>query len=219
MKRERIIIIALFITVLNVKMFVAQENIPLSNTWSGIMYQHKLTTNTNIIGDLGYRTYNLLKNRRNVFGRFFIEQVISKNIAIGAGYAFFQNFSFGKNKFVLENRPFTNFQFRIKRDKNEFFFRNRNEWRVFEKGTKNNLRYRFQFAYEYDFKLFKSRLSYEYLTSTDKNKEQRYTMGVLLPFNKQRVNLFYAINRQTAIKTDDKIINQHVFGFQLQLTN
>ena len=209
----------LLFSILNVEMFIAQDNIPFTNTWSGIMHQHKFTTNTNIIGDVGYRTYNLLKNRRNVFGRLFIERTMTKKLAIGAGYAFFQNFSFVKNKFILENRPFTNIQFRIKRDKNEFFFRNRNEWRVFERGSKNNIRYRFQFAYEYDFEMFKSRLSYEYLTSTDKNNELRYTLGVLLPFNKQRVNLFYAINRQTAVKINDEIINQHVFGFQLQITN
>lgn len=219
MKNLNVKILVLLFIVLNVEMYTAQNISPVYNTWSGIMYQYKLSSNSNITGDVGYRTYNVLKNRRNLFGRFLIERVISKNVAVGLGYAIFENFSFGKNKFIFENRPFANIQFRIKKEKNELFIRNRNEWRVFENGTKNNIRYRFQFAYEYDFKLFKSRLAYEYLTSSDQNKEHRYTIGVLLPIKCHRVSIFYAINRQSAVKIDNKILNQHVVGFQLQIIN
>lgn len=73
-------------------------------------------------------------------------------------------------------------------------------------------------AHEYQLSFLKSRVSYEYLLSTDKNNEQRYTVGVLLPVKKQRINLFYALNRQANVKENDKIINQQVLGIQLQLT-
>jgi len=203
---------------LSIKRINAQENIPYNNCWFGLMYQQNMISNTNLVVDVGYRTFNYIQDRRNTFGRFFLERIVTKNLTLGVGYAMFENYSFNRKKFLFENRPFSNLQFRWKKDKNEFFFRNRNEWRIYELGIKNTIRYRFQLAHEYDFNLFKSRISYEYLTSTDQNKEQRYTLGVLLPLKNQRINLFYAINRQSVVKIDNEIINQQVFGIQLQLT-
>ncbi len=218
MSKLSVKIVVIVFMFLSIKRINAQENIPYNNCWFGLMYQQNITSNTNLVVDVGYRTFNYTQDRRNTFGRFFLERIVSKNLTLGVGYAMFENYSFNRKKFLLENRPFSNLQFRWKKDKNEFFFRNRNEWRIYELGIKNTIRYRFQLAHEYQLSFLKSRVSYEYLLSTDKNNEQRYTVGVLLPVKKQRINLFYAINRQTNVKENDKIINQQVLGIQLQLT-
>lgn len=117
---------------LSIKRINAQENIPYNNCWFGLMYQQNITSNTNLVVDVGYRTFNYIQDRRNTFGRFFLERIVLKNLTLGVGYAMFENYSFNRKKFLLENRPFSNLQFRWKKDKNEFFFRNRNEWRIYE---------------------------------------------------------------------------------------
>ena len=64
--------------------FMAQYNLnaqlktPNTNVWFGGIYLHKINSNTNLSGDIGYRTFNLIENRRNYFGRLFIEKMILK---------------------------------------------------------------------------------------------------------------------------------------------
>lgn len=69
------------------------------------------------------------------------------------------------------------------------------------------------------FKAIKSRIAYELLVSNDKSNEERYTVGVLLPINNQRLNIFYAINRQSSIKLNEQLVNQHVVGINYQFSN
>lgn len=197
----------------------AQLKTPNTNVWFGGIYLHKINSNTNLSGDIGYRTFNLIENRRNYFGRLFIEKIILRNTVIGLGYALFNNFSFIRNSYSFENRPFLNLQFRWNQQKHEILFRNRIEWRINENGIKNTFRKRFQIAHEYQFKAIKSRIAYELLVSNDKSNEERYTVGVLLPINNQRLNIFYAINRQSSIKLNEQLVNQHVVGINYQFSN
>lgn len=196
-----------------------QHSIPTSNIWLGGIYIHRLPNNVNCYVDAGYRTYDGLNYKRSTLVRGMIEKTYMSALDLGIGYAFFDNFSFSRNRFIQENRFFTNIQYRIKSDKNLLMFRNRNEWRIYENGVKNEIRWRAQLVDEYKFSSLSSRLSYEYLLSSNKNDEHRYTMGVLVPFLNQRFHLFYAINRQSNIIKDNKIVNQHVIGLQLQWTN
>lgn len=215
LRRKKIIIITFILMQIND--LSTQVVIPKNNSWLGIIFQNKLKYSTNMVFDVGFRTFDLLSKRRNVFGRFFLEKSIKNNFSVGGGYALFENFSFGKNNYFLEHRPFTNMQIRWKNERSEFFIRNRNEWRIYASGIKNTARYRFQFTHEYAFSDLKTRISYEYLKTSDNTKEHRYTVGIILPINQQRINLFYAINRQTSLMINNKLINQHVFGIQLQI--
>jgi hypothetical protein len=196
-----------------------QSQIPVSNIWLGGIYIHRLPNNVNCYVDAGYRTYDGLNYKRSTLVRGMIEKTYMSALDLGIGYAFFDNFSFSRNRFVEENRLFTNIQYRIKSEKNLLMFRNRNEWRINEKGVKNEARWRFQLVDEYKFSRVTSRLSYEYLLSSTKNEEHRFAAGMLLPFFKQRFHIFYAINRQNNIVKDNKVVNQHVVGLQLQWTN
>jgi len=172
----------------------AQLNTPNTNVWFGGSCLHKINSNMNLSGDIGYRTFNLFENRRNYFGRLLIEKIIFQNTAIGLGYALFNNFSFSRKSYSFENRPFLNLQFRWNQQKHEIVFRNRIEWRINENGIKNTFRKRFQIAHEYQLRAIKTRIVYELMASNDKSNEERYTVGVLLPINNQRLNIFYAIN-------------------------
>jgi len=197
----------------------AQLNTPNTNVWFGGSCLYKINSNTNLSGDIGYRTFNLFENRRNYFGRLLIEKIIFQNTAIGLGYALFNNFSFSRKSYSFENRPFLNLQFRWNQQKHEIVFRNRIEWRINENGIKNTFRKRFQIAHEYQLRAIKTRIVYELMASNDKSNEERYTVGVLLPINNQRLNIFYAINRQSSLKLNNQLVNQHVVGFNYQFSN
>ena len=197
----------------------AQLNTPNTNIWFGGSCLHKINSNTNLSGDIGYRTFNLIENRRNYFGRLLIEKIIFQNTAIGLGYALFNNFSFSRKSYSFENRPFLNLQFRWNQQKHEIVLRNRIEWRINENGIKNTFRKRFQIAHEYQLRAIKTRIVYELMASNDKSNEERYTVGVLLPINNQRLNIFYAINRQSSIKLNEQLVNQHVVGINYQFSN
>jgi hypothetical protein len=112
-----------------------------------------------------------------------------------------------------------NLQFRWNQQKHEIVFRNRIEWRINENGIKNTFRKRFQIAHEYQLRAIKTRIVYELMASNDKSNEERYTVGVLLPINNQRLNIFYAINRQSSLKLNNQLVNQHVVGFNYQFSN
>jgi hypothetical protein len=211
-----------FILIIMISIFslsgFSQKSTANSNVWFGLMYQQGIGVKSRLISDVGYRTFHFLQNSRTVFGRLLVEKTILKNTTFGLGYALFDNYSFSKEKFLTENRPFMNLQYRWKKDRNEFLFRNRNEWRIYEKGIRNVLRFRFQFVDEYQFSKIKLRTAFEYLASSDRNNEQRYTFGLLIPMKNHIVNIFYALNRQDVIKINEKTLNQHVLGIQFQIT-
>jgi hypothetical protein len=169
--------------------------------------------------EVGYRTFDFLNKRRTMFTRILFDKNLNENFKLGGGFAYFNNYQFSKFIYVNEYRPFIQFIYsKIIRDIN-VSLRVRDEWRIYEVGTKNSNRIRLQLGVEYNVKNYALRLNYENLYTDENIYENRYTIGFSIKKNKHTYQLFYALNTQSNVKYLNKIVNQSVLGLQFTFNN
>ena len=190
------------------------------NTWLSLVIRHNFSDRYSFTFDLGYRTFDeFINKKRQELYRGVLERKLKKNHFIGAGLSYFETISINLNTYNGEFRPFLQYQYSFKDEKYNYNFRFRNELRNYFNSNETIFRTRLQFFIDYEFnRLFFPRIFIEEFLSVKKSIlfEQRY--GLLNTFklsDKINFNIFYTLQFQSSLKTNNNLIPQNIFGLQL----
>ena len=197
----------------------AQSQNARSNIWFSLMYKYEANFKNQISGEMGYRTFQFLNHRRNLFTRIIYDYTLLPDLKLGVGFAYFNNYQFSNDYYINEYRPFVQIGFTKIIGTSNLSIRLRDEWRAYECGVDNVNRFRTQIGFDYLLRKKSMKITYENLYTNPKVIENRYTVGVLFSNNKKTYYIFYSLNHQSNIKYLNKVVNQSVLGFQYTLAN
>lgn len=191
------------------------------NAWGSVIWKHQVKPKWNLSVETGYRTFDqFIQKRRQDFGRMIVDRKLNDNHSVGLGFAYFESYKNNSSVLNPEFRPFFQYQFTYKKGMSVLGIRYRNEFRYYSATNTDANRNRLQLSYEYTTKLsfLKPKLSVEGFVSNQKIPfvEQRYSVGNTFSFNKAlSMYLFYTLQLQSNIKQNNKLVNQHIIGFQI----
>lgn len=187
----------------------SQTKLPEQNIWTAININQKYDGKI-FKFDCGYRTYNYFNEQRTVFSRGVFLKEVNQSFSLGGGVAYFNNYSFSRDDYFNEFRPFIETNINLLDILN---IRLRNEWRIYEVGYENENRFRVLFSNEQNFNKFCIKGSFEYFYTNTLNDEYRYTISNKFRINEnQNITIFYGVNRQSKIKMNNNIVNQLIMG-------
>lgn len=193
------------------------------NTWSSILYRHTISDERTITIDAGYRWFDgFVKRRRQDLIRVQYDYNLNSKNNVGLGFAIFESVLKNSQNFRTEYRPYVQYQWGVKNEKELFNVRFRNEFRYYFAVKEIVNRTRLQLSYEH--KIVSSflvpKVSIEGFVSAQKSPsvEQRYSIGNTLTFSKvASIYAFYTLQFQSNINFNGKLIQQNIVGLQLIL--
>ena len=193
------------------------------NTWSSILYRHNISDAKTITFDAGYRWFDgFVKRRRQDLIRVQYDCKLDSKNNVGLGFAIFESVLKNSENFRTEYRPYVQYQWGARNEKEVFNVRFRNEFRYYFAVKEMVNRARLQLSYEY--KIVSSylvpKVSIEGFVSAQKTPsiEQRYSIGNTFTFSKMAsVYAFYTLQFQSNINYNGKLIQQNIVGLQLIL--
>ncbi len=193
------------------------------NTWSSILYRHTISDERTITIDAGYRWFDgFVKRRRQDLIRVQYDYKLNSKNNVGFGFAIFESVLKNSHNFRTEYRPYVQYQWGVKNEKQLFNVRFRNEFRYYFTVKEIVNRTRLQLSYEY--KIVSSflvpKVSIEGFVSAQKSPsiEQRYSIGNTFTFSKMAsIYAFYTLQFQSNINFKGKLIQQNIVGLQLIL--
>jgi len=193
------------------------------NTWSSIVYRHKISEKNTITTDAGYRWFDgFTKRKRQDLIRVQFDHMLNVKNNVGIGFAIFESVLKNSESFRTEYRPYVQYQWGVKNENGTFNLRFRNEFRCYcvQKEVVNRSRLQLSYEHKIVSNYLVPKVAIEGFVSVQNTPgvEQRYSLGNTFTFSKMMsVYAFYTLQFQSNISYNGQLIKQNIIGLQLIL--